>query len=651
MKQILIRQGRKPRSKQYEIKNFQNTHNLSLLINSGEEKYLQLKYMSDNWLRLKIHKYLLKEEAKKEPVAPPAVGYRAEEVTASSGMFRKPALNKLASLLLFFWMLLIPQGASKANERPKGRLDATVRVYPKDSQTGEVLSGVLVNVYDENGNLVTSGTSTEEGVTFGLLTGVDNTENSTYVNFNGKRLEYNLTESAPVRIVLTDILGRQYELYNKTEGAGKHAFNVELGNLANGVYVIEAKTKDFAASYIISKVDNSVYLGKKSNVAIKSGQTGRNNAKLDEGRWYKFIGIASDHYKDSVEAVISEDMSLDLPMDKSKPVHFMLYNNDTDSLDVGYLKVSGDSVFVDGETDIDVNYADTLKFTAGILTADSVYESTKRILPDKLPDTVKVTAIDMYLRDLEGNVVGSLLDGRRVNPSIFKRFMNWSFFKSAYNGVGTGGGFYNDCINRWSKSNNNEMPDSIVVYKYAYFPSNGDNSMDQVTIDRLVNLYNTRLKPFLDEEGLSIPLVIDSTITYVVGPIDEDDVIDYIAIVPKGNLNVDGELGIWGEFPSTIRFNLITLRSGPPAGDPGEPWGTRAALQELTGLEATRSPPADGHIMHGDETVIHDYTSLHDYSLYDIKAFRIWHEMDWPTGTKEEDIMHLVGNNNVVPRK
>ncbi len=647
MKHIFIKQGKRPRSKQYEIKNFQNTHNLSLLINSGEEKYLKLKYMSDNWLRLKIHKHLLKEEAEKEPVAPPSVGYNPDEITLSSALFRLPALNKLASFLLLFWMLVIPQTESKAAVGAKAGDDATVRVYPKDSQTGEVLSGVLVEVYDETGALIDSGVSDEDGVTFGLLTGVEDLQNAASVKFFGNTLQYALTRPSEVAVTLTDVLGRTYELYRANLSSGEHSFKINAASFANGFYVLQINTKDFTGAFPFIKVDNKLISGANYKVKYynqKQRTATEAEGKITEGRWYKFIATASDHYKDSTEAVVSNDISLDILMDKTKSVHFMLYNNDTDSLDVGYVKVSGDSVYVDGEADLAVNYADTLKFIGGILTADSVYESTKRIMPDKLPDTVKLTAIDMYLRDLEGNVVGSLLDGRRVNPSIFKLFMNTSFFTSDYNGVGEPGNNYDDCINRWSKSNNNEMPDSIVVYKYAQWIDGSHHIMDQVTIDRLVKLYNTRLKPFLDEENLSIPFIIDTTVTYIAGPIDEDDIIDYMAIMPTGDLNVDGELMIAGEFPSVIRYNLIRLRSGPPYFDPGELPGRRAALQELTGLEATRSPPPDDHIMHRDETIIHNYTQLTDYSLYDIKAFRIWHEMDWPTGTKEEDIMHLVGN-------
>ena len=633
---------RKSRSKQFEIKKFQNSHHISQLLNSGQAKYLKLKYMSDNWLRVKIYQQLLENEAEKQPALPPATGYDPEETPRSINNLRRPLLNKFASLLILFWMFLIPQTAIKAGEPAKTKLTANVQIIPKDSETQVNLEGVLVNVYDENGNLVDSGTSTSDGVTFGLTTDVEDTENLSPFKFDAinKQISYGLNSGSDVKIVLTDLLGRQKVVYNGFEGRGNHSHRLNLDELSNGNYTVAVLSNDFIATYNLNKVDNNIYLNTKSNVVNLRKNLARTPLKkLDPGKWYKFVAQGGEHFKDSVDAVVSNDMSLALPMDKSKQIHFILLNNDTDSLDVGYVKVSGDSVFVDGETDLSVSYSDTLKFIAGILTADSVYESTKRILPDDLEDTVKVTAIDMYLRDMDGNVVGSLLDGRRVNPSIFKLFMNTSFFTSDYNGVGGPGGIFDDSINRWRKSNNNEMPDSIVVYKYTNF---GD-VMDQVTIDRLVGLYNTHLKPFFDEEGLNVPFIVDSVNVFTYFNVDNNHTIDYIAIIPKGDMNVDGQLGIWGEYPSTIRFNRIILRSGPPAGDPGEPRGTRAALQELTGLEATRSPPADDHIMHGDETIIHDYTSLHDYSLYDIKAFRIWHEMDWPTGTKEEDIMHLVG--------
>ncbi len=535
--------------------------------------------------------------------------------------------------------------------------NAVVRVIPQDAQSGANIAGVNVSVYDDNNNFVTSGVSTNEGITFGLPTSVEDVNTAAGFKFlPDGRIIYNLKGTSRVKATLTDILGRQTTLYEKTE-SGNVEHRININRLSNGNYTLTLTTDNFYAVSNFNKIEGKIYLNRANYVKnIKTlpalNRLPKGKGGLEKGIEYKFLLNGGNHFADSSFVFIVSDTTFAVPMDSTKAVHFELYNNDTDSLDVGYVKVNGDSLFVNGETDLSVAYSDTLKFVAGILTADSVYESTKRILPEELEDTVKVTAIDMYLRDMDGNVVGSLLDGRRVNPSIFKRFMNWSFFESDYNGLTDEdpGDNYDDSINRWSKSNNNEMPDSIVIYKYSDYGGT-NNIMDQVTIDRLIDLYNTHLKPFFDEEGLSVPLVIDSTITYVVRPMNNNDILDNMAIIARGDMNVDGELSIYGEYPSTVRYNLIILRSGPPYYDPGELPGRRAALQELTGLEATRSPPWDNSVMLPGETIIHDYTSLTDYSLYDIKAFRIWHEMDWATGTKENDIMKLVGNGNVIQPK
>lgn len=235
----------------------------------------------------------------------------------------------------------------------------------------------------------------------------------------------------------------------------------------------------------------------------------------------------------------------------------------------------------------------------------------------------------------ENRVVG-YLPNSLIEPERFRKFMEYCYFKADFNGYnGNPAGLFDNLLVRWIDSNNNGLPEKFVVYKNKIL--NGQTStFEQVTIDRVINRFNDKLKLFLN--GKNIPF--ESRETFSNFPYFNNPEINGIAIMAD-NISEPGLANTYGRLPSTLVSGLIRLRSGgPDYFDLGEPRGTTGVLQELiTCIYGPLSPPTDNSIMQPSETIIHDLTTLSDLSVFDNRSLKIVNEPFFKTGEKGDRLM------------
>ena len=176
----------------------------------------------------------------------------------------------------------------------------TLSVYVPDVE-GIKYNGSLVEVFDDFGNSLGSGTTIDSLATF-LVTGVEDDnaiKSKTNVSFNPvtKELTYSLDGSSRVDIRLSDMLGRQRKIYSGNGHSGENTIKLDLDGLSSGRYVISVETNKYASNIMFTGDGNLITGLKSSGILHKQGTRLKDGAlKKAMGDNYKVVVSGPNHY-------------------------------------------------------------------------------------------------------------------------------------------------------------------------------------------------------------------------------------------------------------------------------------------------------------------------------------------------------------------
>lgn len=257
--------------------------------------------------------------------------------------------------------------------------------------------------------------------------------------------------------------------------------------------------------------------------------------------------------------------------------------------------------------------------------------------------------IEFDLYDQNLNVVGDLTqpqDSSWFDVQGFARFIDYCVGTGAYNNYNGGsGGFFDHVLVRYAESENGIVPNNInIVRNYHWSDVNQTITMEQVTIDRFVNQFNSWYGPLLQESGLNMPIDIIDNWNHDMfqGPPHPGN---FIPILPTGHQSFPGEIWVFGTLPHTYNFSMIGLQSGGEWGDPGEYSGRRAMNQETTTMFGfTNTPPENIGSMY--RTIVSNATLLDTPSAADLAGLRIIFETTYVSGKPMFELFgdHLENN-------